>query len=93
MTIHYEWNKDEIDIQFNEHDGIDIEFNIRILNPQKNAGMDAICNYFEENNVITDVFIYAYEHHEYKVVVRNDFYVEFMIALFKNQLIEKLEWV
>ncbi|MEY4480502.1 MAG: hypothetical protein RLZZ267_1180 [Bacillota bacterium] len=93
MVIFYDWNKNEIDIQRNENNEIDIEIFIRILDPGKIAGMEAISNYFDENNILTDVFIYAYENQEYKVVVRKDFYVDFMIALFKYRLINKIEWV
>lgn len=93
MTISYGWNKNEIDIQMIDNGGTDIDIYIRIIEPKKNEGMNAISDYFENNTVLTDVFIFAYENHEYKIVVRKDFYVNFMVELFKNQLIEKLEWV
>lgn len=93
MTVSYDWNKNELDIQMNDNGGIDIDIYIRILDSEKISGMNAINKYFDENNVLTDVFIYAYENQEYKIVVRKDFYVDFMVELFKNQLIEKLEWV
>lgn len=71
----------------------DFEFNIRILAEPHYETMKLIQKNFEEaNDVITDVFVYPYTNHEYRIVVRKDFYEDFILQLFKYQLLTKVEW-
>ena len=48
--------------------------------------------YFDGNDVITDVLLYAHAHEEYHWIVRDDFYVEFVMSLFKHKLITSVAW-
>lgn len=48
---------------------------------------------FEDNEVYTDVLFYAYGNHEYRVIVRRDYYTDFVLALMKHhRLLQSVEW-
>lgn len=91
MKLVYEWNPDIMDIQEIEVMN-DIEFSIRVLSPSFFTTMKHIQNIFETNDVITDVFVYTYSDHEYRVVVRKDYYGDFILQLMKCRLLTKVEW-
>jgi hypothetical protein len=42
--------------------------------------------------VYTDVLFYAYPDQTYKVIVRRDYYVEFVLELMKHKLLQSVEW-
>jgi hypothetical protein len=91
LKLTYEWNKHVVDISevavANE-----FEFKIRILTEPYFESMKFIQKSFEANDVITDVLVYPYTNHEYRVVVRKDFYEDFILQLCKHQLLTKVEW-
>ncbi|WP_308634425.1 hypothetical protein [Paenibacillus silvisoli] len=51
-----------------------------------------VWHYFDQNKDYTDVLFYAYPNHEYKVIVRQEHYADFLTELFKAQLLVRLEW-
>jgi len=51
-----------------------------------------IRDYFDSNRVHTDVLLYPHKNNEYQWIVRNDYYVDFILALFKHRLIESVTW-
>lgn len=72
--------------------GNDIEFE---LTPGGEAAVHAIQQvqaYFDDNRVITDVFFYAQANHRYRVIVRKDFYEDFILQLMKHRLLRQVEW-
>ncbi|KRE53531.1 hypothetical protein ASG81_01845 [Paenibacillus sp. Soil522] len=82
-------------IQFNEiENGIDMEFRIHIL--QEEPYLDRIKKVqrvFEDNQVYTDVLFYIYANHEYRVIVRRDYYYDFILELMKQHLLQSVKWV
>ena len=91
MKLIYEWNQNVIDISEVEVLN-DIEFSIKVLSPSHFDDMKNIQKIFESNDVITDVLVYTYTNHEYRVIVRKDYYGDFILQLMKNQLLTKVEW-
>ncbi|WP_373231175.1 hypothetical protein [Cohnella sp.] len=91
MTLSYEYNKEIINISETPND-VDVEFDIKILAENYWPGMKEIQKTFEEDDVYTDVLFYAYKNHHYRVIVRLDYYVDFILALMKHRLLENVKW-
>ncbi|BFT72329.1 hypothetical protein [Paenibacillus sp. P36] len=91
MKLTYDWNKDIVEISETQVSN-ELEFTIRILSDHHFNSMKLVQKNFEANDVITDVLVYPYTNHEYRVVVRNDFYEDFILQLCKYQLVTKVEW-
>lgn len=72
----------------------DVEFQIVLVtdDPSYQAGMKRVQQEFDENRVYTDVLFYHYPGREYKVIVRKDYYVDFLLQLMKQRLLQSLEW-
>lgn len=92
MRLTYQFNEAVIQLIETPNEA-DVEFDIRILAESKWAGMKEVQKTFEENSVHTDVLFYAYENHRYRVIARQDYYVDFVLELLKHQLLEKVEWI
>ena len=91
MKLHYRWDADVIFIE-EKPDGNDYEFRIRLLQAAHMGAMRKIQLFFESNDVFTDVFFYTYPENEYRVIVRHDFYADFVLALMRHQLLQSVEW-
>ncbi|MCL6603636.1 MAG: hypothetical protein K6T94_12230 [Paenibacillus sp.] len=91
MELTYQINKDVIELTETEME-TDVEFEIRILAEDKWAGMKKIQKFFEEDSVYTDVLFYAYENHRFRVIVRKDYYVDFILTLMKHRFVESAAW-
>ncbi|THF76371.1 hypothetical protein [Cohnella fermenti] len=72
----------------------DFEFRIRIIreHPCLEA-MKKVQQEFEHNRVYTDVLFYVYPNHEFHVIVRKDYYTDFVLELMKHRLLQQVEWV
>ncbi|TBL80412.1 hypothetical protein [Paenibacillus thalictri] len=92
MNLVYDWDRSVIDMKSVEEVMEDFEFSIRIVDPAYADTIKRIQQIFENNEVLTDVFFYAFPHHEYRIVVRKDFYVDFILQLFRHGLLTRLEW-
>ncbi|MDF2723167.1 MAG: hypothetical protein K0Q59_2842 [Paenibacillus sp.] len=91
ITYHFDENVIQISETANQND---IEFRIRIV--QEQPYLEAIKQVqkdFDHNEVYTDVLFYWYPHHELQVIVRKDYYVDFVLELMKHRLLQKVEWV
>ncbi|MCL6457014.1 MAG: hypothetical protein K6T85_03320 [Gorillibacterium sp.] len=93
MKLTYRFNREQIHI-LETVNGFDTEFEIKILEDGPLvAGIKEIEKVFEDNRVYTDVMFYVYEHHHYKVIVRKDYYDQFILALMQYRLLLSVEWV
>jgi hypothetical protein len=91
LTYRYDQDVIRISESGNEND---IEFRIRIL--QENTyldGMKLVQKEFEDNQVYTDALFYLYPNHEYRVIVRKDYYNDFVLELMKHRLLQSVEWM
>lgn len=91
--LKYSYNLDVIQIK-EVPNGDDCEFQIQILQEEPYIqGIRNVQTFFDGNKVYTDVLFYTYENHRYKIIVRKDYYVQFMLEMLKNKLLKKLEWM
>lgn len=77
-----------------EHNGQDTEFylTVRSADAAIERAVKHIRDYFERNDVLTDVLFYAHHGEGYQWIVRQDFYTEFVLALFKHRLLTAVRW-
>ncbi|MNH94475.1 hypothetical protein D3C73_470960 [compost metagenome] len=73
-------------------DGTDIEFYIKLHDEDCLDQLRLVQQVFDDNTDYMDVLFYAYANHEYKVIVRQEHYNDFVIELFKARLLRSLEW-
>jgi len=90
LTYTYDSSIIEIRESANEQD---VEFRIRALGGDAiDAAIRRVQGRFEQNDILSDVYSYVYKNHEYQFIVRQDFYVEFILALMKYQLLLRVQW-
>lgn len=71
----------------------DFEFRIKMLKKSPYVeNLKRVRDFFEDNEVYTDVLFYAYPNQEYIIHVRKDYYTDFILELFKRKLIQSVEW-
>lgn len=91
--LHYEYDQELLSLE-EKLDGQDMEFCLRVKRPD--AGVEKavkkIRDHFNDNDVITDVLFYAHHGEEYQWIVRHDYYVEFVLCLFKHRLLTAIQW-
>ncbi|WP_438446772.1 hypothetical protein [Gorillibacterium sp. sgz5001074] len=95
MRLNYE--ADEAKVSIRELPGgtpqeIELELQFAGEHPDTSA-MKRIQHDFESNRVITDASFYAYHHHRYRIIVRQDYYEDLILELLRHRLIRKAEWV
>lgn len=91
-VLAYSYNEQVIQIQQSSNDK-DVEFLIEILQTEPYVEkLKKVRHFFEDNRVYTDVLFYALADHKYKVIVRSDYYVDFILELMKHRLLESVEW-
>ncbi|MBS4172263.1 hypothetical protein [Bacillus sp. FJAT-49736] len=89
--IKYEMNENVVFMSEKEReDGIDIM--LKPKNEEAVKKLHEVRNFFERDKVYTDVLFYTYEDKQVQVIVRDDSYVVLLAAMFRWQLIKKLEW-
>lgn len=91
MKLTYRYNAEVICISETPNDA-DVEFEIKIVAENMLAAIKEVQKVFEENKVYTDVLFYPYEKLRYRVIVRQDYYVDFILSLLKRRLIDSAEW-
>jgi hypothetical protein len=88
----YHFDPEIIIIEESDND-VDVEFRIRLLKETPYLGkLKCVKRKFEDNDIYTDALFYAYIKNEYRVIVRKDYYVEFVLELMKQQLLISVEW-
>lgn len=90
--IRYEYDQGSLDIQERENDK-DKEFIIKLKDPEKHLpGLRKVRAHFTNDTVYTDALFYTHKNNEYHVIVRSDYYIDFLLSLFKHNILVKLEW-
>jgi hypothetical protein len=90
--LKYEYDHSVIQINEVKNEN-DVEFHIHIL--QEESYLDRIKkvqHVFEDDRVYTDVLFYIYANHEYRVIVRRDYYDDFVLELMKQRLLTSVKW-
>jgi hypothetical protein len=92
MRIEYKYNDELIDLKESKNEE-DVEFLITILNEDVRNQLKKIREFFAKNDILTDVHVYTLGNNKYQLIVRKDFYIEFILQLFKQQLVQEIKWV
>ena len=88
----YQFDTDTIEIK-EEKNAEDITFHIHILKPDVHcANLKKVYAFYEDNNVYTDVLFYGLKDHEYQLIVRKDYYEDFILTLMKFQILTGVTW-
>ncbi|MGF9711767.1 hypothetical protein [Paenibacillus naphthalenovorans] len=91
--LQYEYDKELLTIE--EHiNGPDVEFRMKLHRPDVGVeiAVKQIRAVFDDNDIYTDVLFYAHHNEEYQWIVRKDFYVDFVIHMFKHRLVTWVAW-
>lgn len=92
MKVEYKYNHQLLDITETAN-GEDIEFTITLSDTNLKKGLKKVREYFEDNKVLTDIHYYIHPNNNYQIIVRSDFYNEFLIQLFRQELLQEIKWV
>jgi hypothetical protein len=92
MRIEYKYNEEDLKIS-EAPNGDDIEFNLFLFKEDLKQDLIKIRDYFSTNNIITDTLFYKHPNNHFQIIVRKDFYQEFILQLFKQQIIKELKWI
>lgn len=92
MKVAYKFDEKLLDLKETAN-GEDIEFSIILFNSELKKSLKKVREYFEENKVLTDIHYYIHPNNNYQVIVRKDFYNEFLIQLFRQQLLKEIVWI
>lgn len=91
MKVEYKYDAQLLDIKETTN-GDDFEFSITLLDSQLKKGLKLVREYFEENKILTDIHYYIHPNNRYQIIVRKDFYNEFLIQLFRQGLLQEVKW-
>ena len=77
-----------------QRNGDDIEFMIVIKDIGRYLpAIKEVREHFERDSIYTDVLFYVYPNNEYRIIVRHDYYIDFILCLFKNKFVNSVSWV
>ncbi|PKR86827.1 hypothetical protein [Heyndrickxia camelliae] len=91
--IRYEMNENVVIINENHEREDGIELTFKIKNDAAIKRLHEVRNFFERDKVYTDVLFYTLEDKKFQIIVRDDSYAVLLAALFRWQLVKKLEWI
>ncbi|WP_053365353.1 hypothetical protein [Bacillus sp. FJAT-27245] len=91
MKLVYLYDKHRLEIA-EKTDGTDIEFTLKFADHSLEKQFNAVRDYFYGNDDLTDAYFYTSLDKEVKVSLKQEYYNEFLLQLFKNQIISTLKW-
>jgi len=91
MKLKYEFNKELLSIteKVNEED---IEFAIVFKNEKFAEKFEKVHQYFDLNEVHTDALFFTNKDGSNQIIVKKDYYEDFILQLFKQQFLELVKW-
>ncbi|NHC39981.1 hypothetical protein G6549_08365 [Bacillus sp. MM2020_1] len=92
MKVAYRYNEQLLGIKETAN-GEDYEFILTFDNKNWKRKVEKIREYFDENNILTDIHFYFHPNNRFQIIVRKDFYNEFLIQLFRQQIVEEIKWI
>lgn len=92
MKVEYKYNEQFLELMETPN-GEDFEFTLTFVDNKWKKKIEEIREYFDTNNILTDIHFYIHPNNRFQIIVRKDFYNEFIIQLFKQQIVEKIKWV
>lgn len=92
MKLNYTFNDSLISLKEMQN-GNDVEFTITLLEKNLKPQLEKVEDFFNQNNIVTDVLFYVHKNQHYQIIVRKDFYEDFVLQLFKQQLLHEVKWI
>ncbi|QHW29829.1 hypothetical protein GZH47_02585 [Paenibacillus rhizovicinus] len=88
----YRYDSSRIEIQ-ETNNGDDIEFHIQVKDTETFLPrVKSVRAFFDEDDVYTDVLFYAYPDQRYSVIVKPQYYTDFILQLMKQHVLLQVEW-
>ncbi|MBM7654908.1 hypothetical protein [Neobacillus cucumis] len=91
MKVEYTYDQNLLELK-ESINGNDVEFQIRLFDSELKNKLKKVRQYFDENKVLTDIYFYIHPNNSYQAIVRRDYYNEFIIQLFTQQLLKEIKW-
>jgi hypothetical protein len=91
MQVVYEFDKNAVVITEKDN-GEDKEFTIKLHDESLDDGVHEVRDFFEQNKVYTDVLFYTHSDHSFQIIVKNEYYTDFVLKLFKEKLLTSVNW-
>lgn len=91
MKLAYKYNDNKMKLTESQN-GDDIEFNITFYEIEATKQLVKVKKYFDENDILTDLLVYTHSDKHFQIIVRKDFYLDFVLQLFKHQLLDEVKW-
>ncbi|WP_059172791.1 hypothetical protein [Bacillus sp. FJAT-27445] len=91
MELLYTYDRTRLEI-VEKQDGTDVEFTLNFADPALEKSFSSVRDYFYGNDDLTDAYFYTSLDKQAKVSLKQEYYTEFLLQLFKNQLLLSLEW-
>jgi hypothetical protein len=92
MKVAYRYNEQILELQETVN-GDDFEFTLAFSDRKWKKKIENIREYFDENAILTDIDFYMHPNNRFQIIVRKDFYNEFIIQLFKQHIVKEIKWV
>jgi hypothetical protein len=92
MKVEYKYNEQFLELKETPN-GDDFEFTLTFVDHKWKKKIEEIREYFDTNNILTDIHFYIHPNNRFQIIVRKDFYNEFIMQLFKQQIVEEIKWV
>jgi hypothetical protein len=92
MKVAYKFNNQLIEL-VETSNGDDSEFSLTLIDKNLKKKVEKVREYFDENNILTDIYFYIHPNNRFQIIVRKDFYDEFLIQLFRQQLVNEIKWI
>lgn len=92
MKVEYKYDEKRLDIKETPN-GDDCEISITLSDTELKNNLKKVREYFDENKVISDIYYYIHPNNRYQIIVRKDYYHEFIIQLFRQQLLLEVKWL
>ncbi|MEH7159318.1 hypothetical protein V7121_24225 [Neobacillus drentensis] len=92
MRVSYTFDEQLLSLQETANEE-DFEFSLTLVAKDGRSKMEKIREHFDANNILTDIHFYIHPNNRFQIIVRKDFYNEFIIELFRQQLIQEIKWI
>jgi hypothetical protein len=91
VKVEYKYNEQFLDLKETSNED-DFEFTLTFDDIHWKKKIQKIREHFEANNIITDVLFYIHPNNRFQIIVRKDYYNEFIIQLFRQQIVQEIKW-
>ena len=92
MKATYKYDKQFLSLEETSN-GEDFEFTLTFVDKNWRKKIEKIREHFDANNILTDIHFYIHPNNRFQVIVRKDFYNEFIIELFRQQIVQEIKWL